>query len=104
MFLLKIIGFVLKLIAKVILLPVMLLFFMVKLVVNLLYHIGAAGYFLCALVLVYGIVTAIMGHAWNSLICCGILSVIGTAAIFAAAFVVIAMEAIMEGMVNFMFS
>lgn len=104
MFLFKIVGFFLKLIAKVLLLPFLLLFVMVRLVVNLIYQIGAAGYFLCALVLVYGIITAIMGHAWSNLICCGILSVIGTAAIFAMAFIVIGMDVILDGMVGFMLS
>ncbi len=104
MFLRKIAGFILKLIAKVLLLPFLLLFVMARLVVNVVYHIGTAGYFLCALIMAYGIVTAIMRQAWNSLVCCGILSMIGTAAIFAMAFIVIGMDAILDSMVGFMFS
>ena len=104
MFLLDVILFILKLIAKIALLPFFLLFFMINLVVNLLYSIGAMGYVLFACILTCGIVTSIMDQNWNGLICFGMISLIGTGAFFAGTFLLAGMEVLLDGMLEFMFS
>ena len=104
MFILKLVGFLLKALLKISLLPILIVAFILQIIIKLIFHIGSFGVTGIVLIGIYAIVVGTMNENWELTITMGIVLTVVTVLALVAGVVVVLLEDLTSHMISFMFS
>ena len=104
MFILKLVGFLLKALLKISLLPILIVAFILQIMIKLIFHIVSFGVTGIVLIGIYTIVVGTMNENWELTITMGIVLTVVTVLALAAGVVVVLLEDLTSHMISFMFS
>lgn len=96
----RIIRFVLKLIGKILLLPVICIVFALRMTANLLLNLGSFGVMVILAACLYGIITGITHHVPGNVVGCSLIAVAVAGAALCSSMITVLLEEAVSGLMR----
>lgn len=100
----RIIRFVLKLIGKLLLLPVICIVFALRMTANLLLNLGSFGVMVILAACLYGIITGITHHVPGNIVGCSLIAVAAAGAALCSGMITVLLEEAVSGLMRLLVS